>query len=149
MIIIFIVQQGDCQIERTNVSGPLIFIATNKLRQGALEAEARRAPHFVEFVAANEPRLLAFNEYVDEDRSEVTIVQVHPDAASMELHLELVRERATRAFQETLEATTRVQVLGAPSEEMLRSLRRQAGDGFSLAFASRHLAGFTRGWTPG
>jgi hypothetical protein len=149
MIIIFIVQKSDCQLERANVSGPLIFIATNALRPGALEAEARRAVEFADFVAANEPRLLAFNEYVDEERSEITIVQVHPDAASMELHLELVRERATRAFAETLEATTRVQVLGAPSEEMLRSLRRQAGDGFALSAATRHLAGFTRGWTPG
>jgi predicted aconitase len=131
------------------VSGPLIFIATNKLRQGALEAETRRAPDFADFVAANEPRLLAFNEYLDEERSEVTIVQVHPDAASMELHLELVRERATRAFEETLEGTTRVQVLGAPSEEMLRSLRRQAGDQFAFSAATRHLGGFTRGWIPG
>ncbi len=130
------------------MSGPLIFIATNKLREGALEAEARRAPGFADFVAANEPRLLGFNEYVDEDRSEVTIVQVHPDAASMELHLDLVRERAARAFAETLEATTRVQVLGTPSEEMLRSLRSQAGDRFAFSAATRHLAGFTRGWSP-
>jgi predicted aconitase len=129
------------------MSGPLIFIATNKLRPGALEAEALRAPGFADFVAANEPRVLAFNEYVDEERSEVTIVQVHPDAASMETHLELVRERAARAFQETLEATTRVQVLGAPSDEMLRSLRAQAGDRFALGLATRHLAGFTRGWS--
>jgi predicted aconitase len=129
------------------MSAPLIFIATNKLRPGALEAEARRAPDFADFVAANEPRVLAFNEYVDEERSEVTIVQIHPDAASMETHLELVRERAARAFKETLEGTVRVQVLGAPSDEMLRSLRTQAGDQFALSLATRHLGGFTRGWS--
>jgi hypothetical protein len=131
------------------VSAPLIFIATNELRPGAVEAEAQRARDFAEFVEANEPQLLAFHEYVDEASSEVTIIQVHPDASSMELHLQLVRERAAQAFQQTLVQTTRVQVLGTPSEEMLRSLHRQAGDGFALSVAGRHLGGFTRAGDPG
>jgi hypothetical protein len=126
------------------VSGPLIFIATNKLREGALDAERRRVPGFVEFIEANEPQLLAFNEYLDAERGEVTIAQVHPDAASMALHLGLVRERADRAFAETLEGTTRVQVLGMPSEEMLQALQAQAGASFELSTSTEHLGGFTR-----
>ena len=128
----------------SNVSGPLIFIATNKLREGALEAERRRVPGLIKFIEANEPRLLGFNEYLDAERGEVTIAQIHPDAASMELHLELVRERADRAFAETLEGTTRVQVLGAPSDEMLSSLRAQAGDHFEFSASTEHLGGFLR-----
>jgi hypothetical protein len=126
------------------MSGPLIFIATSKLRPGALAAERRRVPGFVEFVEANEPRLLGFHEYLDCERGEVTIAQIHPDAASMELHLELVRERADRAFAETLERTARVQVLGAPSDEMLRSLSAHAGERFEFSASVEHLGGFTR-----
>ena len=62
------------------MSGPFIFIATNRLKPGALEAEKRRVPQLCEFIEATEPRMLAFNEYVDDNGSEVAVVQVHPDA---------------------------------------------------------------------
>ena len=65
------------------MQGPLIFIATNRLRPGRLDSERARVPGLVEFVEANEPRLIAFNEYVNEAGDEVSVVQVHPDAASM------------------------------------------------------------------
>jgi hypothetical protein len=46
---------------------PFIFIATNKLKTGKLEAERRRVPGLVDFIEANEPRLIAFNEYANDD----------------------------------------------------------------------------------
>ena len=45
--------------------GPFIFIATNKLKEGKLEDEKRRVPELSDFIEANEPRLIAFNEYAD------------------------------------------------------------------------------------
>ena len=77
------------------MSSPFIFIATNRLKPGKLDSERERVPHLVEFIEASEPRLIAFNEYVDEAGDEVTVVQVHPDAASMEAHMEIVSERAS------------------------------------------------------
>jgi hypothetical protein len=35
---------------------------------------------------------------------------VHPDADSMAFHLDVVRERAARAYAETLDATMSIQV---------------------------------------
>ena len=95
--------------------GPFVFIATNRLRPGALEAERRRVPQLCEFIEANEPRILAFNEYADDNGTEVSVVQVHADAESMEFHMGVVREQAERAYAETLEATTSIQVYGMPS----------------------------------
>ena len=66
------------------MSGPLIFIATNKLKPGAFDAERQRIRDLAKFLRASEPRLIAFNEYVNDDRSEVSVAQIHPDAASME-----------------------------------------------------------------
>jgi hypothetical protein len=103
------------------MSGPFIFIATNRLREGKLAAERERTADLTSFIEANEPQLLAFNEYANEEGTEVSVVQVHPDAASMELHMEVVAERAARAYAETLEATTSIQVYGAAE-------RRRAGD---------------------
>jgi hypothetical protein len=123
---------------------PLIFIATNRLRPGMLAPERDRATELAAFIEAREPRLLAFNEYASEDGTEVSVIQVHPDAASFELHMEVVAERAARAYAETLEATTGVQIYGAPSLAMLEMLRRGAGDGVPVAVMRHHIAGFTR-----
>ena len=49
------------------MSGPFIFIATNRLKPGKLADERKRVPGLVDFVEANEPRLIAFNEYVNDD----------------------------------------------------------------------------------
>jgi hypothetical protein len=129
------------------MSGPFIFIATNKLKHGKLEQESVRVPELCDFIEANEPRLIAFNEYASEDGTEVGVVQVHPDAESMEFHLGVVAERAARAYAETLEATTSIQVYGAPSDAVLEMLNRHAGAGVTIAVKRHHLGGFTRGAT--
>jgi hypothetical protein len=126
------------------VSSPFIFIATNRLKPGALDRERDRVPGLVEFIAAHEPRLIAFNEYVNESGDEVTVVQVHPDAASMEAHMEIVRERASAAYADTLDATVRVQVFGQPTDAILEILRQQAGNGVEISINGEHLGGFTR-----
>jgi hypothetical protein len=126
------------------MSGPFIFIATNRLQLGAYEAERRRVPGLVDFIEAGEPRLLAFNEYTNSERTEVTVVQVHPDAASMEFHMNAVGERAAQAYAETLDATTQVQVFGMPSDAVTQLLRVQAGAGVPLTVHAEHLGGFTR-----
>jgi hypothetical protein len=126
------------------MAGPFIFIATNRLRLEKLEDERARVPGLVDFIEANEPRLIAFNEYASEDGTEVAVVQVHPDADSMTSHMELVAERAARAYAETVEATTSIQVFGAPSEGIVEMLRRQAGAGVPLSIKPHHLGGFVR-----
>src|SRR5258705_10014575 len=123
---------------------PFIFIATNRLKAGQLDRERKRVPGLVEFIEANEPRLIAFHEYVNEAGDEVTVVQVHPDAASLEAHMEIVRERATEAYSETLEATVRIQVFGEPTGAILETLRQQAGSGVEISVNGEHLGGFTR-----
>jgi NAD(P)-dependent dehydrogenase (short-subunit alcohol dehydrogenase family) len=123
---------------------PLIFVATNRLKPGRLDAERRRVPGLVEFVEQNEPQLIAFNEYVNDDGTEVTVVQVHPDAASMQKHLGIIGERAAQAYDETLDATLAVQIFGPVDPQMLNTMRAQTGEGVSLTVATEHLGGFTR-----
>jgi len=126
------------------LAGPFIFIATNRLKAGKVDAERRRVPGLVDFIEANEPRLIAFNEYANDDGTEVGVVQVHPDADSFEFHMGVVRERAASAYEETLDATTSVQVFGEPTEIILDMLRRAAGGGVQFTVKQHHLGGFTR-----
>jgi hypothetical protein len=126
------------------LTSPFIFIATNRLKPGRLDAERSRVPGLVEFIEANEPRLIAFNEYVNEAGDEVTVVQVHPDAESMEAHLGIVGDRAREAYAETLDATLRIQVFGRATEAILDTLRQQASSGVEISVNGEHLGGFTR-----
>ena len=123
---------------------PFIFIATNRLKAGRLDLERARVPGLVEFIEANEPRLIAFNEYVNEAEDEVTVVQVHPDAESMEAHLEIVSERAQEAYARTLDATVRIQVFGRSTQAILDPLRQQASSGVEISINGEHLGGFIR-----
>jgi hypothetical protein len=126
------------------MAGPFIFIASNRLKTGKLDAERHRVPGLVEFIEANEPRLISFNEYANEDATEVGVVQIHPDTDSFEFHMEVVRERAARAYEETLDATTAIQVFGTPTPTIMEMLRRAAGTGVQYTVKLHHLGGFTR-----
>ena len=126
------------------MSGPFIFIATNRLKPGKLDDERKRVPGLVDFVQTNEPRVIAFNEYVNDDGTEVAVVQIHPDADSMAFHMEVIAERAAAAYAETVAATASIQVFGPPSDAVLEMLQRQAGAGVPLTVKSIHLGGFTR-----
>jgi hypothetical protein len=124
--------------------GPFIFIATNRLKPGKLDDERARVPGLVEFIHANEPRMIAFNEYVNDEGTEVAVVQVHPDADSMAFHMEVVADRGASAYAETIDATTGIQVFGTPSDAVVEMLRHQAGAGVPLSVKPHHLGGFTR-----
>ena len=122
----------------------ILYLDTSDVRDGALEELKNAIEGLVEFVEANEPRVIAFNEYVNGDGTEVAVVQIHPDAESMAFHMEVVAERAAAAYAATVEATTSIQVFGTPSNAVLEMLERQAGAGVPFTVKSSHLGGFTR-----
>ena len=67
------------------------------------------------FLEANHPRMLHFGIYIDDDAHEMTVIQIHPDEDSLVLHLKLAGERIAKAY-DFLEATTRIDIYGRPSE---------------------------------
>jgi hypothetical protein len=70
-------------------------------RRAKLDDERKRVPGLSDFIQENEPRLIAFNEYANQEGTEVKVVQVHPDTDSFEFHMGAVRERAEQAYAET------------------------------------------------
>ena len=89
-----------------------IFIGTHRLKEGKLDDFEAAWRELVDVVESKEPQMIAFNAYASVDGSEVAVVQLHPDAASMELHMGVVREHITKAYEELLEETTSIQVFG-------------------------------------
>jgi quinol monooxygenase YgiN len=126
------------------MSEPFIFIGTHTLREGKLEGFKKACRELVEVVEANEPRLIAFNIYVNEDGTEATVVQVHPDPDSMLFHMQVAREHIGEAYQSVLEETQRIDVYGKPSDTVLEMIRQLAGSEVPLSLKTHHLGGFTR-----
>jgi hypothetical protein len=125
------------------MSDPFIFIGTYTIKQGKLEDFKRYWPEFVEFVEESEPRLIAFNAYVDEQGSEVGIVQVHPDVESMEFHMKLIREHVEQAFAEYLAGTVGMEIFGAITDDALALMEQLAGP-VPLTVKPHGIGGFTR-----
>jgi hypothetical protein len=120
------------------------FIGTHTIRDGKLEDFQQSCGELVKVVEANEPRLIAFNIYVNEDGTEATILQVHPDPDSMLFHMQVVREHISEAYQSVLEKTKRIDVYGKPSATVLETIGQLAGSGVPLSVKAHYLGGFTR-----
>src|SRR5919199_2060971 len=116
------------------MAAPFIVIRTFTTKEDKLEAFKQFLRELFKFIETNEPRLLAINAYINEDGTEVSFIQVHPDAASMEFHEKVAHEHTERARREFLDATTSLQVHGKPSDVLLEGTRQlAAGTGVPLS----------------
>jgi quinol monooxygenase YgiN len=102
---------------------PVISLDTSLIRDGRLDELKEAIAELVEFVESNEPRPIAYEVYLDDTGSRMTVVQVHPDSASMEYHM-TVAGPAFAGFAELVTLST-LDVYGKPSEELLELLSRK------------------------
>jgi len=121
----------------------ILYVDTSDVREGALEELKPGMKRLVDFVEANEPRLIAYNVYFSEDGTRMTVVSVHPDSASLEYHMQV----AGPIFRQFVELVTlsAIHIYGEPSEQVLKQSHEKArllGHG-TVAVHALH-AGFTR-----
>jgi hypothetical protein len=96
-------------------------------------------------VQRSRSQVLGFNFYLNDDETEATIVQVHPDAESMLVHMEVAAEHITKGTDELLE-TKDIQVYGEPNDTVLGMIAQLSQSGVPISVKPRHLAGVTRGF---
>ena len=77
----------------------------------------------VDFVEEHETRILAYSMFIDEQAQRMTVVQVHPNSASMETHLETAAEVFGR-FGDLIQLRT-MDVYGYPSEKLVAQLEKK------------------------
>jgi hypothetical protein len=109
---------------RDSVSELIVYIDTSEIREGALEELKRAMNELVKFVEANEPRLIAYNVYIKEDGSRMTVVHVHRASASLEFHMK-VAGPAFPKFAQFIELLT-IDVYGKLSDDLLEQVRQKA-----------------------
>ena len=107
------------------MSDAIVYIDMAEVREGALDELKAALEELVAFVDANEPRIIAYNAYLSDGGTRLTVVHVHPDSASLEHHME-VAGPIFRRFVELVTLSS-IQVYGEASElSWPSSTRRRA-----------------------
>jgi quinol monooxygenase YgiN len=130
------------------MTAPFIFVGTHRIKEGQLDAYIEYFREFAEFVKENEPRLIVFEGYVNEEGTMMTTVQVHPDAESMDFHMKTIGRQIGEAYDRFLERTERIDVYGIPSGGVVEMITQLTKTDAPLNLSSRPVAGFTRSATP-
>ena len=125
-----------------SASGPIVYIDRSNFRESSLEELKAGVRRLVDFIEAREPRLILYGFYIDEASSKMTVVAVHPDSASLELHMD-IGNAEFRKLAHVLTLTA-IECYGQPSERALEQLRQKAaalGDRGTVVSVDR-FAGF-------
>lgn len=123
--------------------GPIFYVDRSEIGPGNLPEVRAKQRDLVAFIEANEPQLVAYGFFVDEASSTMTVVAVHPDSASMQLHMDIGGPKF-REFSPLITLTS-IDVYGAPSETVLGQLREKAEMlGGATVTVHALTAGFTR-----
>jgi quinol monooxygenase YgiN len=121
----------------------IVYVDTSDVREGALEELKPAMKELVDFVEANEPRIIAYNVYLSDDGTRMTVVHVHPDSESMEYHME-VAGPVFRRFVELVTLSS-IHIYGDPSDTALRQSHEKARVlGRDAVVVDSLHAGFTR-----
>ena len=125
------------------MSEPFIVVMTYSIKAGKAEEARKRIAELVDFVETNEPRMIAFHAFLDEETTKMTVVQVHPDSTSMEFHLQVNAKHFTTAF-DYLDQQLDEQYYGPMSDTLAAELAKWDEPGRVMTRIPVHEAGFTR-----
>jgi hypothetical protein len=124
-------------------SGLIVYIDRSDVsedRKQDLKAGIRR---LVDVIQSREPQLISYAFHLDDEAAAMTVVAVHPDSASLELHLEIGRTE----FRELGDMITlrRIEVYGSVSDKARAMLQEKARMlGGSDVTVHERFAGFDR-----
>jgi len=127
-----------------SASEPIVYIDHSDIREDSFEELKAGIRQLVDFIEAREPQLITYGFYLDEDAAKMTVVAVHPDSGSLELHMDIGGEEFRKLAH--LLTLTAIECYGRPSERAIEQVRQKAavlGNGGTVVTIER-FAGFTR-----
>jgi hypothetical protein len=125
------------------MSGPFVYVGTWTLKEDKADEGRKYLEEHCALVEANEPRLIAFHLYFDDEGRNAGVVQIHPDSASMEFHMKVISEHLGNAFN-YIDHVTSEQYFGAASDDLRETLRAWESPDVRTTWKPVHAAGFTR-----
>jgi hypothetical protein len=103
---------------------PLVYVDTSEVRFGQLNDLKLAMGELVRFVDANEPRLVAYHVYFNEDGTRMTVVHISPDSAALEHHMRVAGPKFP-PIGEFIRMLS-IDLYGRPDAELVEQLQRKA-----------------------
>jgi hypothetical protein len=125
------------------MGAPFVYVGTWTIKEGREEEARKFFSAHADFVETNEPRLIAFHVYFDEEGQSCTVVHVHPDSRSMEFHMEIISEHLAGAF-DYIDKILTEQYYGPMSDELAKTLAQWETPDVTVIKRPDYVAGFTR-----
>ncbi len=125
------------------MSQPIVYIDTSTIRHRKLEELEAAMKSLAAFVEANVPRLISYAFFLNENRTRMTVVAVHPDSACLEYHMD-VGGPEFRKFSGLIDLE-KIEVYGSVSDGVLERLHQKARMlGNATVTVHQFHAGFAR-----
>jgi hypothetical protein len=107
-----------------SMAEPIVYIDRSRIVRGKLDELRSGIRRLVEFVEREEPRLVSYGFYLDVEGMRMTVIAIHPDAASLEFHMEIGGPEF-RKLRELVDLTE-IEVYGRLSQRSLAQLHEKA-----------------------
>src|SRR5438876_974175 len=106
------------------MSEPIVYVDHSDVREGKLEELKGSLKELADFVETNEPQILSYTVYLNEDQTRITVMHLHRDAPSLAFHMDVGGEVFPR-FAELVNLRS-IDVYGAVTDDIVEQLRAKA-----------------------
>lgn len=103
---------------------PIVYVDRSDIRPGTMSQLHEAIARLASFVEEREPQLLAYGIHLDAETSTMWVVAVHPDSASLELHLRVGGPEFRKVGEFII--LRAIDVYGEPSEDVVGLLHEKA-----------------------
>lgn len=102
----------------------IVYVDRAVIHAGKAEELIAALRDLAALVEAEEPRIAAYQVHLDETGGRVTVIHIHPDAASLDRHFAVASASFPR-FAALVDLES-IDVYGMPSQEAIAGLRQKA-----------------------
>ena len=122
---------------------PIVYVDTSTIREGKHQELKGAMKDLAAFVEGNMTRVISYGFFIDESRTQMTVVAVHPDSESLEFHMD-TGAAEFRKFADLIDLS-KIEVYGVVSDGVRERLHKKARSLGSGTVAVHELyAGFAR-----
>lgn len=122
------------------MADPIVFIIRNRVKDGMFDDFRVHYQSSIPLRERTKQGTLAQLAYVNDDKSEVFIVRVFPDAESFDLQLMGADER-TKTTYRFIEPTF-IEIYGTPNQYALDVIRKVTGSDVEVSVKPHYIGGF-------
>lgn len=124
------------------MSGPIVFISNQRIKEGKAEAYKQFIHQTMEWIEANRPKTVSNLAFFNEDGTEACIVITFPDAEAMQIHMQGMGELPKRAFEHA--QVISLDIYGMPNDATMQIMKMMTGSGIEVRIKPQAIGGFMR-----